>query len=157
MTLLFGFLMAFSRLRDQVLRTKLFNMWMMATCRKDKRVGLAEFDKIVEQNALNTFLKTSLNTELVITILKGILILGASSSDKIDHLNDEDMYQIKQTTTIELQKIKIKDAGQFQMNDHGEVEAKPDHNSLRDSQPQPSPLNGGRILETLTSDSEEEE
>ena len=45
---------------------------------------------------MNTFLKTSLNTELVITILKGIVILAASSSDKIDHMNDADMYKIKQ-------------------------------------------------------------
>ena len=92
MTLLFGFLMALSRLRDQVLRTKLYNMYMWMTCRKSKAVQLDKFDKIVEQNALNTFLTTSLNTELVITILKGILILGASSSDKVDHMADEDMY-----------------------------------------------------------------
>lgn len=47
-----------------------------------------KFEKLVEQSQMNTFLKTSLNTELVITILKGILILGASSSDKIDHMDD---------------------------------------------------------------------
>jgi len=46
---------------------------------------------------MNTFLKTSLNTELVITILKGILILAASSSDMIDNMEDSDMYRIKQT------------------------------------------------------------
>ena len=155
-TLLFGFLMALSRLRDQVLRTKLYNMYMWMTCRKSKAVQLDKFDKIVEQNALNTFLTTSLNTELVITILKGILILAASSSDKIDHMADEDMYQIKQTATIELQKIKIKDASQFNMNEHGEINRNNnanDESRLRDSSP--SPLNA-RILDTLTSDEESE-
>lgn len=49
---------------------------------------------------MNTFLKTSLNTELVITILKGIVILAASSSDNIDHMDDADMYRIKQVQTI---------------------------------------------------------
>jgi hypothetical protein len=57
-------------------------------------VKFVEFDKIVQKTRLNTFLKTSLNTELVITILKGILILAASSSDKIDHMKDRDLYQI---------------------------------------------------------------
>ena len=155
-TLLFGFLMALSRLRDQVLRTKLYNMFMWMTCRKNKAVQLDKFDKIVEQNALNTFLTTSLNTELVITILKGILILAASSSDKIDHMADEDMYQIKQTATIELQKIKIKDASQFNMNEHGQINRNNnanDESRMRDSCP--SPLNA-RILDTLTSDEESE-
>ena len=55
-----------------------------------------EFERIVEKSQTNTFLKTSLNTELVITILKGILILAASSSDKVDHMDDTDAYQIRQ-------------------------------------------------------------
>ena len=95
-----------------------------------------------------------MNTELVITILKGILILAASSSDKIDHMADEDMYQIKQTATIELKKIKIKDASRFNMNEHGHLEDnKNDGPGLRDSCP--SPMNA-RILETLTSEDESE-
>jgi len=55
-----------------------------------------QFEKIVAESQMNTFLKTSLNTELVITILKGIVILAASSSDNIDHMDDADMYRIKQ-------------------------------------------------------------
>lgn len=107
-----------------------------------------EFEKIIEQNALNTFLKTSLNTELVITILKGILILAASSSDKIDHMDDADMYRIKQTTTIELEKIKIKNASSYEVNEHGEASA--ETNVL------PSPANA-RILETDTEEEDEDE
>ena len=61
-----------------------------------------EFERIVEKSQTNTFLKTSLNTELVITILKGILILAASSSDKVDHMNDADVYQIRQVQTVGL-------------------------------------------------------
>ena len=68
---------------------------------------------------MNTFLKTSLNTELVITILKGIVILAASSSDNIDHMEDADMYRIKQEQVIELEKIKIKDAGQYEIDEKG--------------------------------------
>lgn len=96
---------------------------------------------------MNTFLKTSLNTELVITILKGILILAASSSDKIDYLDDSDLYRIKQTSTIEMQKIKVKNVD-FNLDEHG-VAAK--SNAI----PVPSPMNA-RILETDTSDEEEE-
>ena len=71
----------------------------------------------MQQTALNTFLKTSLNTELVITILKGITILAACSSDKIDHMDDSDMYRIKQTTTIELSKVKISNSNAFTLDE----------------------------------------
>ena len=81
-------------MRDRLLRVKLYNMYMKVTCRVSKCIKFDEFEKIVQQTALNTFLKTSLNTELVITILKGITILAASSSDKIDHMDDADMYRI---------------------------------------------------------------
>ena len=74
----------------------------------------------MQKTALNTFLKTSLNTELVISILKGILILAASSSDKNDHMDDNDMYRIKQTTTIVMQEMKISNANHFSINDQGE-------------------------------------
>ena len=113
-------------------------------------VKFDEFEKIIEQNALNCFLKTSLNTELVITILKGILILAASSSDKIDHMGDQDMYRIKQTTTIELEKIKVKNASRFDLNEHGEV-AKEDASQAHESGALPSPMNT-RILESDTED-----
>jgi len=58
-----------------------------------------------------------LNTELVITILKGISILAATSSDKIDHMEDSDMYRIKQTTTIYLSEIKISNAKEFTIDE----------------------------------------
>ena len=87
-------MVAVSRMRDKLLRVKLYNVWMSLTCRQSKCVKFDEFEKLVQKTALNTFLKTSLNTELVITILKGITILAASSSDKIDHMNDSDMYRI---------------------------------------------------------------
>ena len=90
----FGLLVALSRMRDKLLRVKVYNLWMTLTCRQRKKVKFDEFEKLVQQTALNTFLKTSLNTELVITILKGIVILAASSSDKIDHMDDSDMYRI---------------------------------------------------------------
>ena len=70
---------------------------------------------------MNTFLKTSLNTELVLTILKGILILGASSSDMIDNMDDSVMYRITQTQTIELEKNKIKYAALYSMDDQGQL------------------------------------
>ena len=63
-------------------------------------------------------MKTSLNTELVITILKGITILAASSSDKIDHMDDADMYRIQQTTTIYLNEIKISHAKEFAIDEN---------------------------------------
>ena len=99
---LFGFIIALSRMRDRVVLMKLKNMWYHATCRRSKMIKYDEFEKLVEKNQMNTFLKTSLNTELVITILKGIVILSASSSDNIDHMDDQDMYRIRQVQTIEL-------------------------------------------------------
>ena len=93
---LFGLVIAVSRMRDKIVRAKLLNMWYHVTCRRNKMIKFDEFEKIVEQSQMNTFLKTSLNTELVITILKGIVILAASSSDNIDHMDDADMYRIKQ-------------------------------------------------------------
>ena len=85
---LFGLVIALSRMRDKIVRIKLRNMWYHVTCRRSKMVKFDEFEKLVEQSQMNTFLKTSLNTELVITILKGIVILAASSSDNIDHMDD---------------------------------------------------------------------
>ena len=116
---LFGFIVAISRMRDKLLRAKLYNAWMVMTCRRRKCVKFDEFEKLVQETALNTFLKTSLNTELVITILKGITILAASSSDKIDHMNDTDMYRIKQTTTIMLNEVKISNAKDFTLTSSG--------------------------------------
>jgi hypothetical protein len=52
---------------------------------------------------LNTFLTTSLNTELVVTILKGITILAAGSSDNTDNMTESDMLKIRQSATIEIE------------------------------------------------------
>lgn len=43
----------------------------------------------------NTFLTASLNTELVITILKGIQILAATSADTADNIGERDVTSIK--------------------------------------------------------------
>lgn len=99
---LFGLVIALSRMRDRVVLMKLKNIWFHATCRRHKMIKFDEFEKLVGESQMNTFLKTSLNTELVITILKGIVILAASSSDNIDHMDDQDMYRIRQIQTIEL-------------------------------------------------------
>ena len=115
----FGFFIALSRTRDKIVRAKLWNMWYRMTCRLHKQTKFDEFEKLVEQSQTKTFLKTSLNTELVITILKGIVILAASSSDKVDHMDDAEVYQIRQVQTVELQKIKLKDAKQFTINEQG--------------------------------------
>lgn len=106
-------------MRDELLRTKMYNFWMVVTCRQRKQVPFDEFDKLVKETQLNTFLKTSLNTELVITILKGIVILAASTSDKIDHMEDSDLYRIKQTQTIVLENVKITDAKDFSLKTKG--------------------------------------
>lgn len=38
-----GMVMGLSRMRDRLLRVKLYNMWMRATCRLNKQVKFAEF------------------------------------------------------------------------------------------------------------------
>ena len=52
-------------------------------------------DKAVKEANLNTFLTTSLNTELVVTILKGITILAAGSSDSTDNMKEQEMLMVK--------------------------------------------------------------
>lgn len=47
-------------------------------------------EKVKHAN-LNAFLRKSLNTELVISILKGITILAATSSDNMDNIAESDM------------------------------------------------------------------
>ena len=60
---------------------------------------------------------------MVISILKGITILAASSSDSVDNIADSDMLQVKQTVTIEIKSIKIKDADNFNLKKKGAEEA----------------------------------
>lgn len=97
MVTLFGFFIAIFRMRDSIIRAKIRNIYFRVTCRRSRMIDWIQMEKLVEQSQMNTFLKTSLNTELVITILKGIVILAASSSDNIDHMADEDIYKIKQS------------------------------------------------------------
>lgn len=47
---LFGLVIALSRMRDKIVRTKVINMWYHATCRRNKMVKFDEFEKIVEQS-----------------------------------------------------------------------------------------------------------
>ena len=81
---LFGAVIALSRLRDRLLRYKVKYVWLGVSCQAHKKKEFHHLDRLVETSKLNAFLKTSLNTELVITILKGIQILAASASDNVD-------------------------------------------------------------------------
>jgi hypothetical protein len=56
---------------------------------------------------LNTFLTTSLNTELVVTILKGITILAAASSDNIDNLVESELLAVEHSSNLVIEQIKI--------------------------------------------------
>ena len=105
LTLLSGFLIAASRMRDRLLQQKTRNVFMRMTCRKHKTNKIP-----INVATLNTFLTTSLNTELVVTILKGITVLAAGSSDSADNMNESDMLKVKQTSTIEIDKIRIGNA-----------------------------------------------
>lgn len=62
---------------------------------------------------------TSLNTELVVTILKGITILAASSSDSTDNMSEKDMLKIRQTTKIEIDSMKIYNAKLWEIGVNG--------------------------------------
>ena len=117
---LFGVFIALSRLRDPLLRAKLRNIWYTLTCRAYKRMEFEKFDALVKKNQLHSFLRQSLNTELVLIILKGITVLAASTSDNVDHMSIEDAYRIKQTTTIELTEVKIAHAREFFIDKQGE-------------------------------------
>ena len=92
---LFGVIIALSRLRDPLLRVKLKDVWYVITCRSHKRDRFNVFEKAVRRYQLNSFLKQSLTTELVLTILKGITILAASTSDNVDHMLAEEAYRVK--------------------------------------------------------------
>jgi hypothetical protein len=88
-----GTIIALSRLRDKYIWKKVQSM---CCC------GASKAEEEEEEASLNTFLATSLNTELVLCILKGITILAAGSSDNVDNMNEQDMLKIKQSATIEI-------------------------------------------------------
>ena len=116
-----------------------------------------QFEKIVAESQMNTFLKTSLNTELVITILKGIVILAASSSDNIDHMDDADMYRIKQVQTVELKKIKIKDASKFTIDEQGKQEQQEEANNRVSGLIGAETTRGTQLLDSDTETDQEDE
>lgn len=95
-----GTIIALSRLRDKWIWRK-----VLGCCR-----AKTEAEQEENQTSMNTFLATSLNTELVLCILKGITILAASSSDNVDNMNEQDMLKIKQSATIEIDQIRINNA-----------------------------------------------
>ena len=55
------------------------------------------------------------------TILKGIQVLAASTSDNIDELELSELYAIEQITTIRLKKVKISNFKHFQLDNHGKL------------------------------------
>jgi len=84
-----GIVVAITRIRDPLILEKI----KLLSCFKKK--DSSELEKQVIKTDLNAFLKTSLNTELVISILKGITILAATSSENVDHLPESDMLQVR--------------------------------------------------------------
>jgi len=64
-----GIVIALSRFRDRLMQRKIKQIWYWIT-RKSDTILISESDERAAD--LNTFLTTSLNTELVVTILKGI-------------------------------------------------------------------------------------
>lgn len=85
--------MAISRLRDPLIRIKTVNIWMRITCRSQSIKE--DINKELRKTDLNAFLRSTLNTELVISILKGITILAATSSDNVDNIADSDMLRVR--------------------------------------------------------------
>ena len=86
-----------SRLKDPLLRQKLSNVYYRTTLQKHKKTSLTQ-----NESTLNTFLTTSLNTELVVTILKGITVLAAGTSDNADNMAENDMLLIRQSAEIQI-------------------------------------------------------
>jgi len=64
-----GVLIALSRFRDRLMQRKIIQLWYWIT-KKSDTILISEADERAAD--LNTFLTTSLNTELVVAILKGI-------------------------------------------------------------------------------------
>jgi hypothetical protein len=89
----FGIIMAISRLRDPLIWIKTYNIWMWLTCRRQSIKE--DIERELKKTNLNGFLRSTLNTEIVITILKGITILAATSSDNVDSIADSDMLKVR--------------------------------------------------------------
>lgn len=93
------------------MQTKIKSIWHWLTC-KTQTIMISEAEERAAD--LNTFLTTSLNTELVVTILMGIQVIAATSSDNPDNMSEQDMLKVKQTTSIEITNIKIKNVKRWE-------------------------------------------
>jgi hypothetical protein len=85
-----GILIALQRLRDRLVAEKLK---YLLTCKF--KFLTQKLEVAAKEASLNTFLATSLNTELVVTILKGITILAAGSSDNTDNMKEQEMLMVR--------------------------------------------------------------
>ena len=47
---LFGFFIAMSRMRDKLIRARLWNLWFHITCRRNKKIKFDEFERLVEKS-----------------------------------------------------------------------------------------------------------
>lgn len=99
-----GVFIAGSRMRDQLILEKIKNFFNWITCKGADKEKIAQALKVAN---INTFLTTSLNTELVVTILKGITILAAASSDNMDNMVESDMLKVKHSSNLVIEQIKI--------------------------------------------------
>lgn len=75
------------------------------------------------EHNLNAFLATSLNTEMVVTILKGICIMAAGSSDIVDHISEQELFKVRQKTLIDVDSITIHNAKQWEDGVQGRTSA----------------------------------
>jgi hypothetical protein len=99
-----GVIIAASRMRDQLILEILKNFFNLITCKSVDKEKISQALKVAN---INTFLTTSLNTELVVTILKGITILAAASSDNMDNMVESDMLKVKHSSNLVIEQIKI--------------------------------------------------
>jgi hypothetical protein len=104
-----GVIIAVQRLRDRLILDKLKSIFICICCCKSDQ------SKVSKDVNLNTFLATSLNTELVVTILKGITILAAGSSDITDNMNEQEMLMVQQIAKIKIDQIKIMNAKRWEI------------------------------------------
>jgi hypothetical protein len=104
-----GVIIAIQRLRDRLIFDKLASILTCICCCRSYNT------KVSKEANLNTFLATSLNTELVVTILKGITILAAGSSDITDNMNEQEMLMVQQIAKIKIDQIKIKNAKRWEI------------------------------------------
>ena len=104
-------------------------MWL--TCRRQSIKE--DIERELKKTNLNGFLRSTLNTELVISILKGITILAATSSDNVDNIADSDMLKVRQTVTIEIKKFKIRDAEKFDVQQKTTEENNDNKESIKES------------------------